>query len=400
MMRKKINYINITPIPSYIPRQLAIDILHSHGEVIQLNPLVIDYKPTKAPREAPADEFYSTWYDITQRIQYVPGTGKLGSGKINFNGCFHDMPWGLQTHIYAPAGVDLRNKWQICGNQPGEPPEQREMGIGAPPEGLYLREDIEIKCNFTMVSFVKKETKAASKILVDRLIKKAELLDAGVLHAMMEDGKLRTLNPADRTSTMPTPMSPQLTSAMPMSPGQQYVLPRSPTNRYRPQTGGGYQPPGSPAFAPQQMAPHYQGVPQTYQNVVMELPGDYYHAPQDSAHLQAPDRYSHASEAASNSPNSNDGRWSVAASDHHSSISSRPTSYASDHGSMRSPGMEQKGFAAELPAMAETREEHDGSRDALKKLEGQDRNSQYPADQKQNYRPYNPESFSRPPPPY
>jgi hypothetical protein len=41
MMRKKESYSTVTPIPGFIPRQLAIDILHSHSEVITLNPLVI-----------------------------------------------------------------------------------------------------------------------------------------------------------------------------------------------------------------------------------------------------------------------------------------------------------------------------------------------------------------------
>lgn len=143
-MPKKVAYTNITPIPRHIPRQLAIDMLHSHGEIIELNPLVTEHHPIKAPRDAPADEFFSVWHEISERIQYIPGTGKFGSGKISFKGVFHDMPWGLQTHIYAPAGVDLRNKWQIRGNQPGEPPEHRELGSAAPLEGLYLREDVEI----------------------------------------------------------------------------------------------------------------------------------------------------------------------------------------------------------------------------------------------------------------
>jgi len=92
-MSKKITYTNITPIPSFIPRQLAIDILHAHKEIIELNPLVIGFDAIKAPRDAPADEFYSTWYEISQRIQYVPGMGKLGSGKIKFKGVFHDSTY-------------------------------------------------------------------------------------------------------------------------------------------------------------------------------------------------------------------------------------------------------------------------------------------------------------------
>ncbi|KAF2871941.1 hypothetical protein BDV95DRAFT_476163, partial [Massariosphaeria phaeospora] len=344
MMRKKASYTNITPIPSFIPRQLAIDILHSHGEIIELNPLVLRYEGIKAPRDAPADEFYSTWYEIEERIQYIPGIGKFGSGLIKFKGCFHDMPWGLQTHIYAPANVDLRNKWQICGNQPGEPPETRELGVGAPPEGLYLREDIEIKCNMAMVGFVKKETKAASKILVDRLIKKAELLDSGVLHAMMEDGKLKTVNPADgRAGNMqhsPRP-SPQQTYNMPMSPTQQSF---------------GQPPPAGQPYVPPK---HSQG----QNNIVMELPGDFVHAappPSSSTHLQPNDkRYSTASELSSRqSANPSDPRWSAVSSDYQQSNSSRPSSYASD-GGMRSPGMDQKGFSSELPTMQETREEHD-----------------------------------------
>ncbi|KAG9252561.1 uncharacterized protein F5Z01DRAFT_233262 [Emericellopsis atlantica] len=204
MLRKKETFTVITPIPGFIPRQLALDILHSHSEVITLNPLVLRHKPIPAPQTAAADEYYSTWYEITERVQVVPGVGRAGSKETTFQGCFHDMPWGLQTHIYAILGIDIRIRYRVGGNQPGfEPPEQRELGQAAqaiPAEGLYLREDIEIKCNISLVSFVKSQLKAASKEMVDRIIRKAELLDAGTLQAMMTaDGKLKTVNPNDRS---------------------------------------------------------------------------------------------------------------------------------------------------------------------------------------------------------
>jgi hypothetical protein len=47
---------------------------------------------------------------------------------------------------------------------------------------------------------------------------------------------------------------------------------------------------------------------------------------------------------------------------------------------MRSPGIDQKGFATELPTMQETREEHE---DARKRLEGE----QPPEDRKYKYNP-------------
>lgn len=192
MLRKKEIYTTTTPIPPSVPRQLALHILHSHSEIITLNPLVLGHHPVKAPRSAPADEFYSTWYEITQRVQYVPGMGRVGSGKISFKGCFHDEDWGLTTHVYAPLGIDLRNRYRVeyC----------LDLGL------LLLCVDTELECNITLMSTVKGQQKAASRALVDRFVKKAELVDAGVLRAsFMHDGKLRTFNPADRSLQ---PLSP------------------------------------------------------------------------------------------------------------------------------------------------------------------------------------------------
>jgi hypothetical protein len=356
MMRKKTQYVNITPIPSFIPRQLAIDFLHSHGEILELNPLVTSHSPIKAPRDAPADEFYSTWYEISQRIQYIPGLGSLGSGAITFRGVFHDLPFGLQTHTYAPANVDLRNKWQICGNQPGEPPEPKELGSGAPPEGLYIREDVEIRCNVTMVNFVKKEMKAAAKIMVERLVKKAELLDSGALQALMENGRLKTINPADRSAYSPQP-SPTMQYQMPLSPNRTSVFPSH--SRQSSQASAHPAQQNAPPVPPKQLLGQ--------SNAVMELPGDSTFYPQPPPpkspaflHPNA-NRASTASDPSQYSPSQQ--RWSTNSA---SSASSRPSSYAPSEGGggagggngMRSPGLEQKGFAAELPTMEETREEH------------------------------------------
>jgi hypothetical protein len=268
MMRRKDVYTNITPIPSCVPRQLALDILHSHGEIITLNPLVLSHQPIRPPRNAVADEYYSTWYEITERVQYVPGLGKMGSGKISFKGSFSNVSWGLQTHMYAPMGIDLQSKWRIGGNQPDEPPESWERrSDGAPQNGLYLREDIQIECNRTLISFVRTQLKAASKVLVDRLIKKAELLDAGVLEAMMEDGKLKTFNPADRSSRHLLRPSYSTRSSRrysdQMSSTSSNYEPRSPTDSI---------PAGPQKYI---MPPKYGREPR--QSIAVELPADFYH---------------------------------------------------------------------------------------------------------------------------
>ena len=174
-----------------------------------MNPLVTGVKPVEAPRTAAADEYFSNWYEITEIITWGFGLKK----KISFKGCFHDQPWGMQSHVFAPMGTEMRNSYRIGGNQPGEPRESRELGVDTPLDGLYLREDININCAVPLTSgFVKKEMKDASKVMIDRMRRKAELLDEGKLHAMWEDGKLKTAKPsgeptfADRPC--PSPGSP------------------------------------------------------------------------------------------------------------------------------------------------------------------------------------------------
>ncbi|KND88311.1 hypothetical protein TOPH_07072 [Tolypocladium ophioglossoides CBS 100239] len=373
MLRKKEAFTVVTPIPGFIPRQLALDILHSHSEVITLNPLVLEHRPIPAPRTAAADEFYSTWYEIVERIQYVPGMGRAGSGRITFSGCFHDMPWGLQTHIYAPLGVDLRNRYRIAGNQPGlEPPEHREIGLealGAPADGLYLREDIEIKCNIAMVGFVMSQLKAASKDMVQRIIKKAELLDAGVLQGMMEDGVLRTINPNDRSQTSveransalipsPGPPSPRVLSPPPVG-----VRPDATARLYQ---SPGYQSPGYQSPGPYQ---HYHGqyappppIPPKEQFAPVELPGDLHHYPRpQSLALQPPRPVSGVhSYGYRDSVSSSDPRWSQVQPSpslpdtHRTSVSS----VASSGYGHPSPGQQRQGFATELAAHSETAEEY------------------------------------------
>ena len=191
-MGKKSVFTRITPLPKNVPRQLALDMLHSHEEIIRLNPLVTDVKAIEAPREAPSEEYFSSWYEIFETVTVGLGYKK----KISFKTVFHDQPWGCQTHSYAPFGVDLRNKYRVGGNQPGEPREVKELGIDTPLDGLYIREDVEIICNIPLTTnFVKKETKEAIGIMVDRISRKAELLDEGKLHAMFENGMLKTAKP-------------------------------------------------------------------------------------------------------------------------------------------------------------------------------------------------------------
>jgi hypothetical protein len=122
----------------------------------------------------------------------------------------------------------------VGGNQPGEPRETRELGVESPKEGLYLREDVEIICHLALASFVKKEMKTAARIMVDRMTRKPELLDRGVLDAMFEEGKLKTSNAnvQSRNSGRPPRCDTWRTSVEVSSVGSEPSLCESPEHKY------------------------------------------------------------------------------------------------------------------------------------------------------------------------
>lgn len=214
--------------------------------------------------------------------------------KISFKGVFHNLPYGMQSHIYAPMGVDLRNKYRIGGNQPGEPREARELGVDTPVDGLYLREDVEIVCNVALASYVKKESKEAIGKMIDRLVRKAELLDEGKLHAMFENGRLKTSKPTysePGSSSIGASSAPSSPSPSTMSGFQQPALMEKAgfgnyhdvvrrdsqhrISQYVPQ----YQQQGY--NGPEQARP---GADRTNMPMINELPADMYH-PQTSPSL-------------------------------------------------------------------------------------------------------------------
>lgn len=172
-MQKRTTFTSITPLPPSINRQQAVAFLHDHGQMIDLNPLVVNHKVIPPPDHAPPEEAHCEWHSITDRIEYVPGVTAL-SGLTTYTCCFHDMAWGLQTHCYAGFGLEIRDKWSVGGNEPGEEPERHEIGMGIPASGLYLREEVDFTCNVLMAAFVRKTMKKAHAHLVEALANKAD----------------------------------------------------------------------------------------------------------------------------------------------------------------------------------------------------------------------------------
>lgn len=215
-MSKRTLFTTVTALPDGITRESVLETLHNHLEMIDLNPLVTERHPIKAPPEATPEEFHAQWYSVTDKVNYLPGG--LYSGAVTFNGCFHDLPDGLQTHIYAPMGLNMKGRWTLGGTLPGEPRQPVELGLGVPKTGLWLREDVDMKCNFVMTKFIKGTTKRAHTTLVQRLVEKAHLVEAQMHNsALGEQLSLRDSYPPDYHAGMASPTQNQFFDGKPLN---------------------------------------------------------------------------------------------------------------------------------------------------------------------------------------
>ena len=230
-------FTTITPLPAGISRETVLSTLHSAEEMIDLNPSHEARVPAKPPPEASPEEYHCKWYQITDKVSYLPAG--MVTGKVHFKACFHNLPMGLQTHVYAPMGLDIKEKWTLGGNLPHEPVQPMEIGVGAPISGLYLREDVEMKCNFLMTRFVRKTLKDALATLVARLVVKSQLVEA-----VNENRRLITYDPS--TSPISPPLSP------PISLGQTFTPLMSPPPTGRLSMPMEYPPKWAEAHAQQQ----------------------------------------------------------------------------------------------------------------------------------------------------
>jgi len=215
-MSKRTLFTTVTALPAGISRETVLETLHNHLEMIDVNPLVTERHPINPPPEASPEEFHAQWYSVTDKVNYLPGG--LYSGAVTFNGCFHDLPDGLQTHIYAPMGLNMKGRWTLGGTLPGEPRQPVELGLGVPKTGLWLREDVDMKCNFVMTKFVKGTTKKAHTTLVQRLVEKAHLVEAQVHNSALEEQQsIHESYPPDYHAGMVSPSQPQNFDGKPLN---------------------------------------------------------------------------------------------------------------------------------------------------------------------------------------
>ncbi|KAL4963341.1 uncharacterized protein BDV14DRAFT_176798 [Aspergillus stella-maris] len=166
-MTTRTQFTTSTPFPPNTNLETAVKSLHSHDEMIKLNPLVITFKKCDPPANAPAEEQNLIWYEITDKVPILPFN--LYSREVTYKACFENLVVGLRTHVYAPMGLDIREVWSVGGATTTREGESAGDGSGED-TGLYLKEDVDMSCNFLMAGFVKGTLKVSHGRLFEKMV--------------------------------------------------------------------------------------------------------------------------------------------------------------------------------------------------------------------------------------
>lgn len=126
------------------------------------------------------------------KVSYLP----FAQGSVSYHACFNDLHDGLQTHIYAPLGLEIQGKWSVGGRLPGEPKPLAEPGINTPRHGLYIREDVRMTCSSLLLAFVRRTFKDSHARLVEKLVERAHILESNFANERLQ--ALRSVDPGER----------------------------------------------------------------------------------------------------------------------------------------------------------------------------------------------------------
>jgi len=162
--------------------------------------------------------------------------------------------------------------------------------LDVPREGLYIREDGDMRCNMLLTSFVRKNLDNAHKVLVERILKKAERLEESVksmastpVSSVPSTPRFQAGSHMSSSQLLNTPaiynrpLSPQM-----LSPQQDMgwqTMANHPAFRNDDKRMSTYSLPPYQSSAQQQRMSYYAPVkqPEPPKQFVAELPGSMYH---------------------------------------------------------------------------------------------------------------------------
>lgn len=104
-MSRQTFFTTTTVLPPGVTRETVLEALHDHLGMVQCLPNNCSITPCRAPSFATPEESTKSWYLITDRISYLPGFSSM----VPYHGCFNNLFDGMQSHVYATLGLDIKN---------------------------------------------------------------------------------------------------------------------------------------------------------------------------------------------------------------------------------------------------------------------------------------------------
>ncbi|KAH0555813.1 hypothetical protein GP486_006243 [Trichoglossum hirsutum] len=144
-----------TAFPASATPESVLRILHDHGAMFGLSPLVKSHRlvspsddvSSEPPSAAVSpDTAKPLTYEVTEAIPLLPGGlwTTNSTSKVELT----NLPDGLRTVEHAGAGIEGTIRWTVGRREKGE-------GGGDGNGAVWLREEAEVRCNMFLVSFVK-----------------------------------------------------------------------------------------------------------------------------------------------------------------------------------------------------------------------------------------------------
>ncbi|KAH0541861.1 hypothetical protein FGG08_003666 [Glutinoglossum americanum] len=167
-----------TPLPPSTDPESVVRILHDHGAVVGLSPLVTSHKLVSSSGDTPSlsgtpdtpdtvtkDQTLarSSTYEVTESVPLLPGG--LWQTNTAFKAEFTDLPDGLRAVVHAPMGVEMVDIWSVGGGE-GDPSGD---GNGI----MRLKEEVELRCSVFLMPFVKLTMRGAHEVIHQRLVERA-----------------------------------------------------------------------------------------------------------------------------------------------------------------------------------------------------------------------------------
>jgi hypothetical protein len=153
LFRTTFTVITPTPIPSDIPRQDVVNLLHNHIAMMDMNPLVISHTPFPLPHATPP------WDSAFLVVDTLPCC--CCKPKITYTVLFRNTPEGLETETKPSfLGITTKSVWAF---------EQQRTGDGAN-SGLVLFETVKVTCPCFVRPFVVDETTSSRQELSQKFL--------------------------------------------------------------------------------------------------------------------------------------------------------------------------------------------------------------------------------------